>query len=50
MLAFLTNLDLFGHPVGVTYRGDGAVKTRLGAFMTLAFYILATFNFVLLCI
>ena len=50
MLAFLTSFDLFGRPIEVTYKGDGAFKTRLGTFMTLAFYVLATINFVNLCI
>ena len=30
--------------MGVTYKGDGAVKTRVGAFFTLAFYALALVN------
>ena len=50
MLAFLTSFDIFGHSVGVTYKGDGALKTRLGAFMTLAAYVLITINFANLCI
>ena len=46
MLAFLTSFDIFGHAVGVTYKGDGTLKTRLGAFMTLATNILILINLV----
>ena len=48
MIAFFTQFDLFGHPIGVTYKGDGALKTRLGAFMTLLFYALCIANLVTL--
>jgi hypothetical protein len=45
MLDYLTSFDVFGHQIGVKYKGDVAFKTRLGAFLTLAFYILAFINF-----
>ena len=44
MLAYLKNFDIFGHQVSVNYKGDSALKTGLGAFVTLAFYILALIN------
>jgi len=44
MLAFLKSFDIFGHRVGVNYKGDSALKTGLGAFITLAYYILALIN------
>ena len=31
----LRNLDIFGHPIGVTYKGERAYKTYLGAFFTI---------------
>ena len=50
MLAYLTSFDIFGQSVGVTYKGDGALKTRLGAFVTLITYVLITINLVNLCV
>ena len=44
MLAYLKNFDIFGHQVSVNYKGDSALKTGLGAFVTLAYYILALIN------
>ena len=44
MQAYLTSFDLFGHQVRVTYKGDSALKTRLGAFATLFFYVIALVN------
>ena len=44
MLAFLRSFDIFGHHIGVTYKGDSTLKTGLGAFVTLAYYILALVN------
>ena len=38
------NLDIYGHAIGVHYRGRGAYKTRLGALVTLATYILMIIN------
>ena len=38
------DLDMYGHAIGVTYRGRDAYKTRLGALVTLATYILMTIN------
>ena len=33
-------MDMYGHPIRVTYRGSDAYKTRLGALLTLLTYIL----------
>ena len=44
MLSNLKRFDIFGHHVGVTYKGDGAYKTHLGAFVTLGFYVLVLIN------
>ena len=32
------NQDIFGHSIGVQYKGDATFKTKLGAFVTLAIY------------
>ena len=39
-------LDAYGHAIGVHYRGRDAYKTKLGAFVTLATYVLMTINMV----
>ena len=48
MKAFIDNLlegfDIFGHQVGVSYKGEGAVKTCLGGFMTIGTYVLLSIN------
>ena len=36
----IINQDIFGHAIGVHYRGDGSFKTRLGALCTIATYVL----------
>ena len=42
--SMFVDLDMYGHKIGVSYRGREAYKTRLGAFVTLATYILMTVN------
>ena len=37
-------LDMYGHAIGVTYRGSDKYKTNLGALVTLVTYILMTIN------
>ena len=32
--------DIFGHPVGVNYKGEDTYKTRVGAFCTAGMYVL----------
>ena len=34
------SIDMYGHPVGVNYKGSDAYKTRLGALVTLLTYLL----------
>ena len=36
--------DIYGHGIGVHYRGSDAYKTNLGACCTLATYVLILFN------
>ena len=43
---FLVSLDLFGHPVGVNYKGSGVFQTKLGAFLTLVVQALMVFNLI----
>ena len=45
---FLVGRDIFGHVIGVNYRGSGTYKTRLGAFCTFSTLILTFFYFVTL--
>ena len=40
----MVDFDIYGHPVGVHFKGSGAYKTKLGAFLTLATYTLILFN------
>ena len=40
----LVDLDIYGHPVGVHFKGGSTYKTKLGAFFTVATYILILFN------
>ena len=42
------DLDMYGHAIGVHYRGRDAYKTKLGALVTLATYVLMTVNMVTL--
>ena len=41
---FLTGFDIYGHGIGVHHDGSGAYKTRLGAFLTLATFIVMIVN------
>ena len=43
-------MDMYGHAIGVTYRGRDSYKTCLGALVTLATFILMTINAVSLFI
>ena len=40
----LRSLDIFGHKVGVKYRGEEAFKTRLGALLTVGTFVLIMIN------
>ena len=42
--------DMYGHVIGVHYRGSGSYQTKLGAFVTLATYVLMVVNMVTLLI
>ena len=42
--------DMYGHVIGVHYRGSGSYQTRLGAFCTLTTYVLMIVNAVTLLV
>ena len=37
---FIVSFDIFGHPVGVNYKGEDTYRTRVGAFCTAGMYVL----------
>ena len=41
---FLLSIDIFGHPVTVNYKGEDSFKTWLGAFCTVALFVLSIVN------
>ena len=43
----LRKLDMFGVPVGVTFKGEPDHKTRLGGFITIFLFLLFSSNFLL---
>ena len=48
-LGRLNGLDIYGHPIGVQYRGGGTFTTKLGGLVTIAtlvFIVLNTVNIV----
>ena len=44
----LVDQDIYGHKIGINYKGSGAYKTKLGACFTLATYVLMGINLVTL--
>ena len=46
LLGFLTALDIYGHPIGLHYKGDSTYKTRLGSLVTLLTYALLLVNLI----
>ena len=46
IIDYFVSLDIFGHPVGVNYKGSGVYKTKLGAFVTLVTQSLMIFNLI----
>ena len=45
LVNYLVGIDVFGHPVGVNYRGSGSFKTKMGALCSLATLIMVLANF-----
>ena len=48
LLNKIVEKDIFGHPIGVHYRGSDTFKTFLGSLCTLASYVLIIVYFVTL--
>ena len=46
----ISKFDIFGHPAGVTYKGEGAFNTVLGAICTIILTIFICINLVQLII
>ena len=44
LLEMITNQDIYGHPIGINYKGSGTYKTLLGAFVTLITKALMYYN------
>ena len=44
LLSFLVDKDVYGHPVGINYRGSDSFKTKMGAFCTLTTLIVVLLN------
>ena len=40
----IVNFDIFGHPVGVNFKGEDTFKTRVSAFCTVEMYMLTIFS------
>ena len=45
---FFTGFDIYGHAVGVHYKGSDTFKTRMGALCTFITYALMTVNLITL--
>ena len=43
---FIRGRDIFGHKIGVNFRGNETFQTLLGSLFTLTFYTFAAINFV----
>ena len=46
----IVDQDVYGHPVGVHYKGSDTFKTKLGAFCTLGTYVMIFFNLTVLMV
>ena len=44
LLEIFKDVDIFGHPIRINYKGSDTYKTKLGAFVTLLTYALILFN------
>ena len=38
--------DIYGHPIGVNYKGSDTYRTKLGALFTIVAYVLVFLNFI----
>ena len=44
LCTLMKSADVYGHPIGVQYRGNGSFQTGMGAFCTLLTYSLILWN------
>ena len=44
LVDFMVSKDIYGHPVGINYRGSDSYQTKMGAFCTLATLIMVILN------
>ena len=44
LLEIFKDVDIFGHPIKINYRGNDTYKTKLGAFVTILTFALVMFN------
>ena len=45
---FLTGLDMYGHPIGVHYKGSDTYQTQIGSLLTIVTYVVMIINLVTL--
>ena len=44
LVKFLVSKDVYGHTIGINYRGSGSFQTKVGAFCSLATLIMVLVN------
>ena len=44
LVDFMVSKDIYGHPVGINYRGSDSYQTKMGALCTLATLIVVFVN------
>ena len=44
IFGLLLRLDIYGHKIGVNYRGEDMYRTKFGGFLTLATYTLVAIH------
>ena len=48
--AALKSIDIYGHPIGVHYKGNSTYQTKLGSFVTLMSFVIVTVYAVIIAI
>ena len=46
VVEWLVNWDMYGHPIGVSYKGGDAFKSKLGSLCSIVMYCVMFANFV----
>ena len=44
MVSLIKRIDLFGHSIGVNYRGEGTYRTKLGGLVSVLTFLLICAN------